>query len=839
MSAAAPCNLTDVWQSIGSDDPITVVMDYTTYAFVATAASGFTNQPGQYFPGNSSLSFTCCGGIVGSIDASCTTISWADANKDEWARGSGVGAYGEIASPLLKVGISSYPIGSIAVDTFSFFGAGANTSNFAASGRGGGTTLGGTLTLPASAGRAGKGAVAPRCGAGCTLTSTPSSVTVSNVVMAGVGNETWSLTLLNSTSFSLRIDRVYGAGAVELSADRLALALRTTGGLPIHSEQIPGFVDLDVFVNATSTGGFDLGNGEFEFLSPNSRQFVRFTPTGALFIVEGAATMGGAPLPALFSFAKPFADGTAPCSIGFETIDPRVGSRAAPAPGTMQTIEITFNLVETDIPLDGGGLGPFPRMDVALSNASLQGQMVQLLGAQYQLLGFIMGNNPASVPCLHEMAWWPMMSSLFDAGSVAFAAMQQELSFFAGCGWAPFPYVEQGGQYQYVHSCNITDGSRFGLTQRYASSGFYNCPWGPLEDEDVMFSIAVWFAATSSGDTAWLRSLQPALAAVEQFLAASGLTLDNGGKPVVFTSPASGIADGGRHASNWFDVVLFGNLDSYLAVHGVWAMACLAEIYASLGDAAGAARASAIHAKAVADFNSVFWLDSQKQYIDWIDTSGKQREYFYVDTAFVAIFAGIASPTQASALLDHYDSRLAEIYESYNVTPGTIWSAPCNLYPITDPKEYANSAGDMTFPMYENGGAFFHTPGLQFAALGAAGRADAAYAGFVTLMNSGFGEIRGWAQQLYWAPNHGPGSLVGGDPLNTAALSIWGFMRAAFGAAPTLTRGVVSVGAPAKAAEGARWNLSHLGLSVCLVVNAGVTTFCNGTALAPGRAFGL
>ena len=57
---------------------------------------------------------------------------------------------------------------------------------------------------------------------------------------------------------------------------------------------------------------------------------------------------------------------------------------------------------------------------------------------------------------------------------------------------------------------------------------------------------------------------------------------------------------------------------------------------------------------------------------------------------------------------------------------------------------------------YENGGGFFHTTGLQYAALGVAGRADEAVAGFSTLMNSGFGKVRGWAQQLWWTRGGGP-----------------------------------------------------------------------------------
>lgn len=714
--------------------------------------------------------------------------------------------------------------------------------------------VGGTQLLPAAAGRSGGGKddVTARCsaaGGGCVLNANETLVSLTGLELAAAAaggggavvaaSESWALRRLNDSAFSFEVRRVWAAGAVALSVDRVSIALRTTGGLPIHSEQIPGFVDLAVFLNESSTGGFALGNGAYEYLSPNARQFVCFTPTGAFFIVDASATLGGARVPALFSFAKPFADGTADCSIGYELIDPRAGPRAAPPPGTEQLVTITFNLVETDIPAGAGamGLGPFPRMDVALANATLQQQMETLLGAQYQLLGWLMGNNPASVPCLHEMAWWPMMSSVFPAASgVAVRAMQRELSFFAKCGWAS--YAWSGGSLEFVHFCSLADGASFGLTQRYASSGFYQCPWGPLTDQDVMLPIAVYYAATSSGDMQWLASMRPALDAIAAFLAQSGLALGGPG-PAVYVSPASGLADGGRHSANWYDVVEFGHLDAYLAVHGVWAMSCLAEIYEALGDAPAAAHAAAVHAQAVLDFNTVFYNDTLQQYHDWIDTAGNKRAYFYVDIAFVAILAGIAGPARSAALLDHFDARLAEIYTTLNVTPGSIWSAPSNLYPITSGLEFADghvhAADKVPFPSYENGGAFFHTPGLQFAALGTAGRADAALSGFVTLMSSGFGAIRGWAQQLYWAPDGGPGALVGSDPLNTAALSIWGFMRGAFGAAPTLTRGVVATNAPAAALEGSRWNVSHLGRDVCLLVGRGRTTFCNGSSLAAGQ----
>ena len=100
-------------------------------------------------------------------------------------------------------------------------------------------------------------------------------------------------------------------------------------------------------------------------------------------------------------------------------------------------------------------------------------------------------------------------------------------------------------------------------------------------------------------------------------------------------------------------------------------------------------------------------------------------------------------------------------------------------------------------------------------------------------MNSGFGEIRGFAQQLYWGTQGKPDTLVGSDPLNTAVLPIWGFLRSVFGIAHTLTKGLVVVNEPAMNAIGAVWNTSYLGESVCLTVQNSPlrTTFCNGSSI--------
>jgi hypothetical protein len=811
----ALCNISGTWSSSGDTIFVTEFSDLT---FVANSQIGWKNQTGIIFS-NNSISFNCCGGISGSIDETCKEITWNDSNHDHWSRPP---RQYSVSTSLLSLGVSILDDGSITISTFSFFASGANTSNLPLSVGAGDNTGGSTLLSSITQGLA----AVPRCiSPECEITSTSTMLTISGLqIMTGSINATedWTLSIINVSSVSWNINRVFNTGGA-IDVDRFGLSLETTGGLPIHSQQIPSYIDLDMFLNTSSTGGFSIKNSAFEYLSPNSRQTVRFSPTGALFVFEAEAKYNSNSIPLFWSFAKPFADGTTWCNIGYESVDPRSLPRTV-AVGDVQTLSMTMNLVATEVPVPSDVIDPFPAIDAFIPNSTLASQIATLTAVQYQLNGWIFGNNPASVPCLHEMSWWPLITSLFPADSPALKSMQKELTFFTTCGWQSSNYT---GNYNTAHSCNISDGSKFGLTQRYASSGFYWCPWGPLQDQNVMMPIAVYYTALATGDMEWLASMKPALQAVQAYLSSRGLDITGPNGLVVFTSPSSGLADGGKHSANWYDVIEFGNQDAYLAVHGVWAMSCLSEIYKALGDAPASDRASIIHKASIIDFNELFWNDTFNSYMDWIDVEGNKRNYFYVDIAFTAILAGVADESKTSALFSHYDSRLAEIYSEYNVTPGNIWSPPCNLYPITNPLEYATQEGKMTFPMYENGGSFFHSAGLQFGALGTAGRADDAYTGFLGLMNSGFGETRGWAQQLYWGEVD---SLVGFDPLNTALLSVWGFFRATFGVAPSFS-GLVVVNSPAKNMEGARWNMSYLGRSTCVKVEQGTTKYCNGSAI--------
>jgi hypothetical protein len=179
------CNLTGAWQSVGSDDPIAVIMDPATFAFVASAASGWTNQTGLYYPINASVYFSCCGGITGAVSAACDAIQWRDANADAWARGAPRAAV--LSTPMYDVGLGVAPGGGApSIDTFAIFGAGAKTINFALTGQ---RMAGGTQLLPAAAGRAGGGSddVTARCstaGGGCVLNATATLVSLAGLELA-------------------------------------------------------------------------------------------------------------------------------------------------------------------------------------------------------------------------------------------------------------------------------------------------------------------------------------------------------------------------------------------------------------------------------------------------------------------------------------------------------------------------------------------------------------------------------------------------------------------------------------------------------------------------------
>ena len=114
-----------------------------------------------------------------------------------------------------------------------------------------------------------------------------------------------------------------------------------------------------MFFDDSTTGGYGLGTADgnpggtaYQYFSPNQRQYVRFSPTGATFVVAERASLDGAEIPLFWSFAKPFRDGTTWSNIGFEAIDPRGalgGARMPAAAGTAQHFSMKMHLISSHL----------------------------------------------------------------------------------------------------------------------------------------------------------------------------------------------------------------------------------------------------------------------------------------------------------------------------------------------------------------------------------------------------------------------------------------------------------------------------------------------------------
>jgi hypothetical protein len=221
--------------------------------------------------------------------------------------------------------------------------------------------------------------------------------------------EDWSLSLAPAagaaapgTAMVWTVARNWTSG-VRVVSDRLAFTTTMTGAAPIYGDQIPSFLDTDMYMNASASAGFVLPRGWYEFGSPNAAQLVVYTPVYARVWSEFTAARGGAAVPAYFSFAKPFADGTAVyASLGGNAVDRRAAPRT-PAVGESQQLTWAFTRLE-----DGARApeDPFPRLNItlppALANLSAATQLFALVHNQF--MGYIFGNNPASVPCLQVSA---------------------------------------------------------------------------------------------------------------------------------------------------------------------------------------------------------------------------------------------------------------------------------------------------------------------------------------------------------------------------------------------------------------------------------------------------
>ena len=643
-----------------------------------------------------------------------------------------------------------------------------------------------------------------------------------------IARERWEFEL-DDDAFLWSIERQFLREA-RVVADRFpALVLRTTASEPAvpggpartHYTEIAGF--LDPAMDLQGKAGFP-ESGWFEAISPGTKGRVEFgnlpanggklawlhwsdwqpnrakMMTGQLLaLAPSGLALGSAFGTGSFSCAKPASDGTVDAVvIGAETVDRTQGVEVRKT-GTKQKQQWVLKL--------GTNLGAAP-FELALPDEELTAHARSLAAVHNQWMGWIFGNNPASVSILHEMGWYPMIQGLYalplaSTGGAAspvagcHVALQKQLLFFADTGVDSKGYV----------------------WPRWSVGGYYKPPWGNLHDQIPHFILAMYFHVLNTGERGFLQRVMPTLDRVAAYL----MALDRDHDGVAEIPQTSGLADGARDCSNWWDIIKFGHKDAYVNAYCCMALDAMAEMKAWLDDAAAAERYRAEHRRFVEGFNKAFWDDEKGFYMDWIDVREKMpesgRRYFYTDHNLLAIIFGMADAAKSKRILENLDRRYNELCAQFKISRDAIWATPANMFPISQPGDmvdFGKLQNQIDFPNYENGCSFFHTTGFEIAARGIAGQPDQAYETFERVMRQGYARNRFWGAALKWDTGE-----LQSEPLNNALLILWGFTRGCLGLQPSFDRLVSHqepLDFPAGQLVGARYTFGHLGKNVTATV---------------------
>eukprot|EP00040_Diaphanoeca_grandis_P036193 m.229955 g.229955 ORF g.229955 m.229955 type:complete len:865 (+) comp33566_c0_seq2:111-2705(+) len=431
--------------------------------------------------------------------------------------------------------------------------------------------------------------------------------------------------------------------------------------------------------------------------------------------------------------------------------------------------------------------------------------------------GNIFGNSPASIVCLHEMSWFPMIQSVFYSPlgpDSVHSALAAELRMFAQYAIQPNGFVfARWNQYAYI---NMT-----------------------IHDQMPHFVLAIYWQVLNTGDKEFLTDVWPALNKVMGYVLRAGQGMNMSADSLATTPTANGLPHE-DHADNWLDIVNFGGKDAIINSYLTSALNAMAELATFLGGDHGAESQKwrDLHTRAVAAFNEQFWNETAGLYSDWIDTDGGRRNYFYVWQQFNAIdpTSGLTNSTRAARMLQSIDGYYDVMKTRYNKTEDDLWCTPTNLDAtrgtdwsgLAPWDSYSNGSlqDQRWFGHYENGCCFMVMMGMEIAARGQAGDPDGAMK-MVQRALTNFNTTRYWGQHYDWcAGDHcdqpAPG-FNGADVIADSAMILFGAAHALFGFTSDLS-GVHIYGSPAKALkEGATHTFIHLGNPVTLTIRNGST----------------
>lgn len=331
--------------------------------------------------------------------------------------------------------------------------------------------------------------------------------------------------------------------------------------------------------------------------------------------------------------------------------------------------------------------------------------------------------------------------------------------------------------------------------------------------------LTAYYHAVNTNDSAQVLAWMPQLDRVAGFMRtnmsvdASALLTNN--------NPA---CDGRANAScadNWLDDVRFGFRDAIVGVYAVEAFRALGDLKQLVGDASGAAEYRALHARMVAAYNEFYWREEDGLYADWVDATGRARQYAYVWQQFAAIEFGVANASQAAAIVARVDALYAQIRAAYNLTEAQLWCTPTNLRPLLPEDLTLNFDNEFSYGNYENGACFHWHGGLEMLARGRVQGAEAALARFAPLLAE-FDASRLWGQRYSWLD--GGGRVEGDDVITDSAFALYGGLLGALNVRTSLLGGLQVLGPAAAALRGANLTLGLLGRDVRLAVVGGVVT---------------
>lgn len=248
-----------------------------------------------------------------------------------------------------------------------------------------------------------------------TNSASLTGLAIKNAQGAVVATEAWAIELQQpGDQIRWSVQRRYEQ-TISVLTDRTPALVWCTVGAP--GCNVPGFFDVSMLLNSSTSAGFPIPTpaGMWETPSPSRGHVLTLSPSG--LVLESQLSVP------FFTFAKPFADGTAGIvALGGQTVDRTTGRAATRSKGeSVSQVGISFlghtsfcQVWTLRLGINKGVTSTFSlSLPGSLSELAALSNKFAIIHNLFQ--GFIFGNNPASVPCLHEMSWWPQLYGIYSS----------------------------------------------------------------------------------------------------------------------------------------------------------------------------------------------------------------------------------------------------------------------------------------------------------------------------------------------------------------------------------------------------------------------------------------